>query len=263
MNFAGFYKKYSLIVIMLFCLSGAIKTVNAKVWLEEKRVVSQDGQEYDMVQFYGTVKVLNLAHEIPNWAAKNQVKAFEIKINNALSKIDEIEKRVFQSDIKASLVTSMHDVAVEDHLIVFVDNIQTEEGILGRCVAAGIADMFGLIAYVDTSFRTQVITAGAMPISDLMVHEFGHNLGLGHVSLSWTNIGNYMTEGIPPLKDFNIEQVYKVYRNVMEHPIWSGNSMVFDSSQHEPAPLGITTNRFPYKNETVKDGDKIPNLITD
>jgi hypothetical protein len=152
---------------------------------------------------------------------------------------------VFQAGtIDVQGVSSMDKVKGSDNLLVMVDDVtgNTETG-GGR---AGVSKMGGRIGYVEPSSNGEFD-------SDLMVHEFGHQMGLEH---NWEAgatredkaSGNYMSYE-SKRGGFSGHQLYQSFRA-------SRNQGSNSSSAVDPYGQKRTTQSHPYKE--AKNGDKIP-----
>jgi hypothetical protein len=84
-----------------------------------------------------------------------------------------IHKYLVSMDV--TIVTSMKDVAYEDHLIVLVDGMRNLKGGLLDIVAGTSVETGHKVVYVDRDYLLGTLGEG-----DHIAHEFGHLLGLSH-----------------------------------------------------------------------------------
>jgi hypothetical protein len=106
---------------------------------------------------------------------QNTVNSFTNQLTSSLTgsfNAGDKTKIVFQTgNIDVRSVSSMSDVKKTDHLMVVVDDVTGKSAKGGP--AGGLAEMGGKIAYVEAG-------GNSSSMGGLMVHEFGHNMGLSH-----------------------------------------------------------------------------------
>jgi RHS repeat-associated protein len=154
---------------------------------------------------------------------------------------------IYVFDVNVEKVSSMSQVKSSDHLIVLVDDVTGKaDPNLGGGEAGGIAEIIGKIAYVERGDLTWM--------SKAIVHEIGHNLGLGHQG---NGTGNYMSydknKTNLTYKQFqdihgNIEAIGKTI-NWSKHYETDTNYLWHTSSNEEPYDMD------------VKKGEKTPKRL--
>ena len=154
-------------------------------------------------------------------------------------------------DAQYSVANSMAEVSESDHLMVVVDDVTGRaDPNLGGGKAGGIAEFDSKIAYISNE--------GPMNhMIDKAVHEFGHNMGLEHVSNGNGNIMSYDDNR----GGFNTSQMMQ-----MREAAYSGSPNNNPNRQLSP----MTTNNYFYNTSSnihpwaknTSEGQVIPRIRT-
>lgn len=199
-----------------------------------------------------TLKVLNNSH-LDQSAFNSRVNDFKSSLASSLTGhyADPNNKKVqfvFQAGtIDVQVASSMKQVNPHDNLMVMVDDVTGTTSTGGA--RAGVARVGGRIGYVEPSSNDAFD-------SDLMVHEFGHQMGL---SENWEpgatsedkTAGNYMSYE-NKRNGFSGHQLYQSFRA-------SRNQGSNSTTVTDPNDQQNTTQSHPYRE--AKTGDKVPTSL--
>lgn len=211
------------------------------VWVTSQNILDSDGNVTGVnYTLHATVKVFNTSDK--DIDMKKLASDYKDQLSGAFSGWDG--KNLFSTDIQVDVAESMNDVNDGDHLMVIVDDVEVI-GDLFKDKTVGLALNKGKIGYVETMTRDKMLNT--------MVHEFGHNLGLGHEAQE----GNYMSYATKEKLSFSGNQIKRAFNNGIggvlnqgtnsERAIKSTNNLLWNTS----------TNKKPY-DFNVTQGQKIP-----
>jgi hypothetical protein len=144
----------------------------------------------------------------------------------------------------------MSEVDKSDHLIVLVDDVLGKANPeLTTRDAGGLSLRNGKIAYVERG--------GFGWMAETMVHELGHNLGLGDDEDE--NGNNYMSYA-SQRTSFNFEQLQSIHGAYLEGNLNNGRNYSVAGSSQKNWYYHTSTNEQPYY-LSVKIGQIIPRKI--
>ena len=226
------------------------------IWVTETSRV-ENGKTIITRTVHTTVKILNTS-DIKFNKAKLQ-KAFTDKLTKAIERKDvggAGENMIinYEADVQASVVTSMDDVQDSDHLIAIVDDVEKPNTLIeGR---VGVAITSGKIGYAEVP-ALLITGRGFNDMIETMVHEWGHNAGLGsdqHATannpMSYSNRGSAFTN----------EQVTFIYGDALNGQLNKGSNSQPASASSNNRLWHASTQQEPY-DFNIKKGQKIPFTI--
>jgi RHS repeat-associated protein len=153
-------------------------------------------------------------------------------------------------DAEYTVANSMSDVSESDHLAVVVDDVTGEaDPALGGGEAGGVSFFDSKISYLENSSNMSWLI-------DTGVHEFGHNMGLGHEPNGSGNIMSYDSQR----SGFSSKQIME-----MRAAAFSGSPNSIPNRQISPASTSnwiynTSSNQQPWSKNT-NAGQVIPNII--
>ena len=222
------------------------------IWVTSRTVM--DGKKMIITRtIHTTIALLNISEDPHNMGLIK--KSLHRKLTNALTKNKTVSSDLieinYKTDVRINVVSDMSEVKSSDHLIAVVDEVDYGESIFSSSNTTGVALMFGKISYVET-------TSGSRSIKDMVkdiVHEWGHNAGLGH---EFGDKWNYMSYSKTKY-EFSNSQLHQIFADGLSGKLNKGeNSSTVSSSSW--FSNSTSTNEDSYRGKVSK-GDKIPKVI--
>jgi RHS repeat-associated protein len=179
----------------------------------------------------------------------------ESKLKEALSRPSETIQNAggtlvinYNVDVKVKVAKSMDDVKSTDHLVVVVDQVNSEN----TDGAVGLAYSYSQIAYVENGLFT-----GNSELVNITIHEIAHDIG--GVLDDYDREGNYMARAGSDSRTFDANQIAQIWKGAESGQANTGEN--FEVADHSAANfLGSSNNEQPY-DWSVDKGDKMPRTI--
>jgi hypothetical protein len=159
---------------------------------------------------------------------------------------------IYKVDAKFTMVKSMSQVAASDHLIVITDNVtgDADQSLSPGSKAGGIANPNSKIGYVANSKNMDWQYKS-------VIHELGHNFGLGHEKNGSKDIMSYDKDR---QRNFNPLQLIQIFNRAKNGALNKDSNSEVSKGNSNNWFSHSSSNEEPFK-KNVKKGEVIPKVI--